>query len=51
MPPIGLEVLMVQKAMAYDLQSILEKSEKDKTYTVEEIKALLKAYIEGAEQH
>lgn len=44
------ETLMIQKATVYDLQKILEKSEKGKTYTVEEIKELMDAYIKGAEQ-
>lgn len=33
-----------------DLQKILERGEKGKTYTVEEIKELMDAYIKGAEQ-
>ena len=49
MPPSALEILLAQKAMAFDLQKILEQN-KDKTYTVEELKALINAYIEGAEQ-
>ncbi len=41
---------MIQKATVYDLQKILERGEKGKTYTVEEIKVLMDAYIKGAEQ-
>ena len=43
-------LLMVQKATVYDLHRILERGEKGKTYTVEEIKELMDAYIKGAEQ-
>lgn len=43
------EILLVQKATIYDLQRILEK-EPEKNYTVEELKALLNAYITGDEQ-
>ena len=32
------------------MQKILERGEKGKTYTVEEIKELMDAYIKGAEQ-
>lgn len=47
--PTDNEILLVQKAIIYDLQRILEK-EPEKSYTVEELKALLNAYITGAEQ-
>lgn len=40
---------MVQKATMYDLKRILEKNP-DKTYTVEELKQLIDAYIQGMEQ-
>lgn len=43
------EMLMVQKATMYDLKRILEKNP-DKTYTVEELKQLIDAYIQGMEQ-
>lgn len=36
----------IRKAMAYDLVQIFE-SEPDKTYTAEELKKLLAAYIKG----
>lgn len=50
MPPSEKETLMIQKATIYDLQKILEQGEPDKTYTVEEIKELMDAYIRGAGQ-
>jgi len=47
--PTEKEVSIIQKATIYDLQKILEEKA-DKTYTVEEIKALMDAYIKGTEQ-
>ncbi len=47
--PTEKETLMIQKATVYDLQKIIEK-EKKETYTPEEIKALMDAYIAGAQQ-
>lgn len=44
------EIAVVRKATVYDLQKILDKGEKGKTYTAEEIKELMDAYIVGAEQ-
>lgn len=40
------EILIIQKATMFDLKQILEANP-DKTYTVEEIKALIDAYIAG----
>lgn len=48
--PTEKETLMIQKATVYDLQKILDKGDADKTYTAEEIKELMDAYIKGAEQ-
>ncbi len=48
--PTEKETLMIQKATVYDLQRILDKGESGKTYTAEEIKELMDAYIKGAEQ-
>ena len=39
----------VQEAMAYDLIRIFENNP-DKTYTVQELKKLIDAYITGAQQ-
>lgn len=39
----------VQKAMAYDLIRIFEK-DPEKTYTAEELKRLIDAYISGVQQ-
>ncbi len=39
----------VQKAMAYDLLKLFEETH-DKTYTYEEIKKLIDAYISGLKQ-
>lgn len=47
--PTEKEVLLIQKATMYDLKRMLEQNP-DKTYTVEELKALIDAYISGAEQ-
>lgn len=44
------EIAVVRKATVYDIQKILDKGGKDKTYTVEEIKELLDAYVTGADQ-
>lgn len=44
------EIAVVRKATVYDLQKILDKGEKGKTYTVEEIKELMDAYVTGADQ-
>ncbi|MBQ9411982.1 MAG: hypothetical protein IJU29_02665 [Oscillospiraceae bacterium] len=43
------EAVFIQKATVYDLQKILEK-DPNKTYTVDEIIALLDAYISGIQQ-
>ena len=48
--PTEKETLMIQKATIYDLQKILESGDKEKTYTIEEIKELMDAYIKGAAQ-
>lgn len=46
--PAEKEIILAQKAMAYDLVQIFE-SDPDKTYTPEELKKLLAAYIKGLE--
>ena len=43
------EVILIQKATMYDLKRILEQ-DPEKTYTVEELKQLIDAYIQGVEQ-
>ena len=43
------EIAVVRKATVYDIQRILDKGGKDKTYTVDEIKELLDAYVTGAD--
>jgi len=47
--PTEKEVVIIQKATVYDLKRIIESGEKE-TYTAEEIKELMDAYIKGAEQ-
>ncbi|MCI9119131.1 MAG: hypothetical protein HFF30_01900 [Flavonifractor sp.] len=42
-------ILVAQKAAMFDLIQII-KQQPDKTYTVDEIEALIVAYIKGAEQ-
>ena len=46
--PTEKEIILAQKAMAFDLMQIL-KSEPDRTYTAEELEQLLVAYIKGLE--
>lgn len=46
--PSEKDSMMIQKATVYDLQKLLEKGTKE-TYTVDEIKALMDAYIEGVQ--
>ena len=43
------EILIIQKAVMYDLKLILEKDQ-GKTYSVEELKEIIDAYISGAQQ-
>lgn len=43
------KTLRAQKAAMFDLIQIL-KQQPDKTYTVDELEALIVAYIKGAEQ-
>jgi len=47
--PTEKEIVIIQKATVYDLKRILESSGKE-TYTADEIKELMDAYIKGAEQ-
>lgn len=47
--PTEKETILAHKAMAYDLVQIFEE-DPTKTYTVEELKQLLAAYIKGAQQ-
>lgn len=48
--PTEKEITIIQKATVYDLLDIIEKNEEKQTYTPEEIKALMKAYITGVTQ-
>lgn len=48
--PTEKEISIIQKATIYDLQKILDSNEPGKTYTADEIKALMDAYIKGTEQ-
>lgn len=47
--PTEKERLDVLKSMAYDLTVIVEK-DPEKTYTAEDIKKLIQAYITGVQQ-
>lgn len=47
--PTEKEILMIQKATVYDLKRILE-GDPEKTYTADELKKILDAYITGMEQ-
>ena len=40
--------LETRKAMAYDLINILEENPQQQTYTIEEIKKLIKTYVNTA---
>lgn len=46
--PTDRESNEIKKAMAYDLIDILESNVDKESYTPEEIKALIKAYISGS---
>ena len=48
--PSNEKIAVVRKATVYDLQKILDNGVKGKTYTAEEIKELMDAYIVDAEQ-
>lgn len=43
------EIAFLRKAIVYDLQKIFEKSDK-KTFTPEEVKELMDAYVSGTNQ-
>ncbi len=43
------EIIMFQKSTVYDLLQLI-KEDPNKTYTVEELEQLLKAYVKGLEQ-
>jgi hypothetical protein len=47
--PTKEEIIVVQKATVYDLRRIIEENP-EKTYSVEEIKQLLDAYITSVER-
>ena len=44
------EIAIIQKAAMFDLIQIIKK-QPDKTYTADELEALLVAYFTGAEQY
>lgn len=48
MPPSDKELIMYQKATAYDLLDLI-KSKPEKSYTPEELEDLVRAYIRGLE--
>lgn len=43
------EIIMFQKSTVYDLLQLIEQTP-NKTYTQEELKEMLKAYVKGLEQ-
>lgn len=43
------EIIMFQKSTVYDLLQLIEK-DPNKSYTVEELRELLAAYVKGLEQ-
>lgn len=48
--PTDRESAEIKKAMAYDLFEILETQPEQQTYTAEEVKKLIKAYIAASTQ-
>ena len=48
--PTEKEIAIIQKATIYDIQKLLDANDPGKTYTAEEIKNLLDAYIRDAVQ-
>lgn len=44
------ERLVTRKAMAFDLCNILDENHAQETYTVDEIKKLIRVYLKTAEQ-
>ena len=46
--PTDRESNEIKKSMAYDLIDIIESASDKESYTPEEIKALIKAYISGS---
>lgn len=48
MPPSEKELIMYQKATAFDILDLIE-SNPEKTYTPEELREIVKAYIKGLE--
>ena len=49
--PSEKEIMVVIKAVVYDLTQIFDDvPDKEKTYTAEEIKAILNTYVKGAEK-
>ena len=47
--PTEQEIVIVQKAMVYDLKRII-REKPDKTYTPDELEKIFDAYITGVEQ-
>ena len=48
--PTDREAAEIKKAMAYDLIDTIETNPNKQTYTAEEIKTIIKAYISGLVQ-
>lgn len=48
--PIDREEADIKKAMAYDLIDTIESNPSKQTYTPDEIKTIIKAYISGLEE-
>ena len=48
--PTDRESIEIKKSMAYDLIDIIESSEGKESYTPEEIKKIIRAYISGKEK-
>lgn len=48
MPPGDKELIMYQKATAYDILDLVE-SGPEKSYTPEELREIIRAYIKGLE--
>ena len=49
--PTEKEMKEARKAVAYDIIDILESQPKDKNYTLAELKQIIKAYVNTANQN
>ena len=48
--PTEKEIVLAQKAMAFDLCNIIDEDPSQETYTKEEIKKIIRVYVTTADQ-